>query len=363
MEIGIIGLPRSGKTTVFLALGGESARVAASRAGYADPVVATVPIPDKRVDALAALVGCARAVHAMVRYTDLPGLPPEQIERRHGLPDSHLQYLARVDALLAVIRAFDDGSGIPVQIEADRESLETELIVTDLERVEKRRQKLQKHVGRVSGKEREEAEIELAGLAKVYEALEQGRPARIVDLADREEVPLRSLGLVSQKPVAWLLNIDEQALENGMDRTAPLIEKGLGARAVCTQVDGEMEKEIAELDDGSREEFMAGYGISEPAASKVVTTCFRLLGRIQFFTANEKEAHAWTVPEGATALEAAAAVHSDFARGFIRAEIVAFEKLQEAGSLAEARRNGSLRAEGKNHVVRDGDVIQFLFHA
>jgi hypothetical protein len=362
MEIGIIGLPRSGKTTTFLALGGQSAREAASHAGHADPVVATVAVPDKRVEELARLVGSARVVHAMVRYTDLPGLTPEQIERRHGLPDSHLAYLGGVDALLAVIRAFDDGSGVPIQIERDIESLETELILTDLQRAEARREKLQKTIARVGGKEREEAEIEMAGIGKVLAALNEGRPARTVELADREEVSLRSLALVSQKPVAWVLNVDEQVLASSSDLTAPLRSKGLGPHAICAQVDAEMEKEIAELDEASRTEFLASYGIAEPAADRIVSLCFRLLGRILFFTANDKEAHAWTVREGATALEAAGTVHSDFARGFIRAEVVGWDQLQRVGSCAAARKNGTLRAEGKNYIVRDGDVIQFLFH-
>jgi len=324
--------------------------------------VATVAVPDKRVEELARLTSSARAVHAMVRYTDLPGLTPEQIERRHGLPDSHIAYLGRVDALLAVIRAFDDGSGVPIQVERDIESLETELVLTDLQRLEARREKLAKTIGRVAGKEREEAEIEMAGVAKFLAALNDGRPARTVELADREDVALRSLGLVSQKPVAWVLNVDERVLAASGDLAAPLLAKGLGPHAVCAQVDAEMEKEIAELDAASRAEFLAGYGIAEPAADKIVALCFRLLGRILFFTANEKEAHAWTLRQGATALEAAGTVHSDFARGFIRAEVVSWENLRKAGSFAAARKTATLRAEGKNYVVHDGDVIQFLFH-
>ena len=363
MEIGIIGLPRSGKTTVFLALGGDSAREAASRAHHTDPVVATVAVPDERLEGVAAVFHSVRAVHAMIRYTDLPGLPPEQIERRHGLPDSHLQYLARVEALLAVIRAFDDGSGVPIRIERDIESLETELILTDLQRVEHRRERLEKTIQKVAGKEREDAEIEMAGLVKIHAALNEGRPARGVELTDREEIALRSLGLVSRKPIAWVLNVNEKTVAGSPDLTARLIAKGLGPHALCVQMNGEMEKEIAELDEASRTEFLAGYGINEPAARKIVALCFRLLGCIVFFTAAEKEAHAWTLRDGATALEAAGAVHTDFARGFIRAEVVAWDDLKEAGAVAGARKKGTLRAEGKNYIVRDGDVILFLFHS
>ena len=363
MEIGIIGLPRSGKTTVFLALGGQSARVAASHAGHSDPVIATVPVPDPRLEEVAAIFKSPKVVHAMVRYTDLPGLPPEAVERHHGLPDSHIQYLARVDALLAVVRAFDDGSGVPVQIERDIESLETELLLTDLQRVEGRRERLEKTIAKTSGREREANEIELAGLLKVQAALNAGRPARTVELDDREDVALRSLSLVSQKPIAWVINADEktQAAAGG-DLTAPLSAKGLGPRALCIQINGEMEKEIAELDEASRTEFLAGYGIDEPASSKIVRLCFRLLGCIVFFTAAEKEAHAWTIREGQTALDAAGSVHSDFAKGFIKAEVVGFDDLHAAGSFAAARKHGTLRAEGKTYVVRDGDVILFLFH-
>jgi len=363
MEIGIIGLPRSGKTTVFLALGGESARLAASHAGHTDPVIATVPVPDKRVEELAVIVNSPKVVHAMVRYTDLPGLPPEQIKRRHGLPDSHVQYLGRVDALLAVIRAFDDGSGVPVQIERDIESLETELVLTDLQRVESRREKIEKTISKVAGKERENAEIELAGLTKVHAALNEGRSACRVELTDREEISLRSLALISRKPIAWVVNVDEQTLAASTDLTAPLIAKDPSPHVVCAQIDGEMEKEIAELDEASRNEFLASFGITEPAAKKIIALCSRLLGSIAFFTANEKEAHAWTLREGATAVEAAATVHSDFAQGFIRAEVAAWEDLKQAGSYAAARKTGHVRAEGKTYVVRDGDVIQFLFHS
>jgi len=362
MEIGIVGLPRSGKTTVFLALGGDSAREAASHAGHSDPVIATVPVPDGRVEELAEIAGSKRAVHAMVRYTDLPGLAPDQIKRHHGLPDTHLQYLGKVDALLAVIRAFDDGSGVPIEVERDMESLETELVVTDLERVEKRREGLEKTIRRVGGREREEAQIELAAVEKVLSALNEGRPARVVDLTDREAAAIRSLALLSQKPIAWVLNVDENTAAEGKRLSASLEKKGLGPRAILTAVNAEMEKEIGELDEESRSEFLAGYGIEEPAAGKIVTLCFGLLGRIQFFTANEKEAHAWTLRDGASALEAAAAVHTDFAKGFIRAEVVAWEDLKQAGSLAAARKSGALRAEGKDYIVRDGDVIQFLFN-
>jgi len=363
MEIGIIGLPRSGKTIVFRALGGQSVREAASRAGHDDPVIATVPVPDPRLEEVAAIFGSPKVVHAMVCYTDLPGLPPEQIERQHGLPDSHFQYLGRVDALLAVIRAFDDGSGVPIQVERDIESLETELILTDLQRVEGRRERLEKTIGKTSGKEREAAEIELAGLQKVQAALNAGRPARGVELTDREEVALRSLALVSRKPIAWVINVDDQtAAAGGGDLAGRISAKGLGPHALCVQLNGEMESEIAELDEASRQEFLAGYGIDEPASRKIVTLCFRLLGCIVFFTAAEKEAHAWTLREGQTALEAAGAVHTDFARGFIKAEVVSWEDLHQAGSCAATRKNGTLRIEGKNYVVRDGDVMLFLFH-
>lgn len=363
MEIGIIGLPRSGKTTVFLALGGQSARDAAARARHGEPIVATIAVPDTRVEKLARIVGSARTAHAMVRYTDLPGLPPEQIERRHGLPDSHLQYLGRVDALLAVIRAFDDGTGVPIEVERDMESLETELVVTDLQRVENRRGRLERTIHRLGGQEREAAQLELVALQKVHEALDDGKPARTVDLDDREEVALRGLALLSRKPIAWLVNWDEKTRSESPDLLERLVQGNLGTHAVCAQIDAEMEKEISEIEEESRAEFFESYGIDEPAASRIVALCFRLLDRIQFFTANEKEAHAWTLRKGATALEAAATVHSDFARGFIKAEVVAWEDLERAGSLAAARKEGSLRAEGKSYIVRDGDVIQFLFHS
>jgi GTP-binding protein YchF len=357
MEIGIVGLPQSGKTTAFLALGGESARVAAERAHHQDPVIATVPVPDERVEKLASLAESKRAVHAMIGYTDLPGLPPDMIERQHGLPDTHLQYLGRVEALLAVVRAFDDGTGLPITVEADRETIETELVVTDLQRVENRVEKLERTIHRVSGREREEGEVELAALKKVQVALNEGRPARIVDLEDREEVILRGMALLSQKPIAWLLNVNAEA------DSAPEIEASkLGRNEILLQLDAEMEKEIEELDEESRAEFMESYGIEEPAVRKVAEACYRLLGRITFFTANEKEAHAWSLAEGGTALDAAGTVHSDFASGFIRAEVVGWSDLVKAGSLAEARKQNLLRAEGKHYVVQDGDVIQFLFH-
>jgi ribosome-binding ATPase YchF (GTP1/OBG family) len=166
-----------------------------------------------------------------------------------------------VDALLAVIRAFDDRSGVPIQIERDIESLETELILTDLQRVEARREKLAKTIAKVAGKEREAAEREVAGLLKIYAALNEGRSARGVELSDREEVALRSLGLVSQKPIAWMINVDEQALAASTDLTATIAATRLGAHSLCVQLDAEMEKEIGELDEALRDEFLATYGI------------------------------------------------------------------------------------------------------
>lgn len=358
MEIAILGLPQSGKTTTFLALGGESARVAAERAHHSDPVVATIAIPDNRVDRLAEMAGSGRAVHASLATTDLPGLPPEHIERQHGLPDKHLQYLGSVDALLAVIRAFDNGTGIPIRVEADRETIETELIVTDLQRIEKRHEKLQRTIHRVSGHEREEGEIELSAVGKIHVALDEGRPVRTVELTDREEVATRGMALLSQKPIAWVLNVSGE--EGGP--TIPPIPEDLGSQEVFAWLDAETEKEIAELDEESRADFMESYGIDEPATVRIAATCFQLLDRITFFSANEKEAHAWTVGSGATAVEAAGAIHSDFASGFIRAEVVAWSELEAAGSVSAARKANKIRAEGKNYIVQEGDVIQFLFH-
>jgi hypothetical protein len=362
MEIGIVGLPRSGKTTVFQALGGPSAHEAAARAGHNDPIVATVPVPDDRLERLAQIVRSGRVVHAMVRYTDLPGLPLEAIERAHGLPDSHIQYLGRVDALLAVIRAFDDGSGEPVRIDSDIQTVETELALTDLERVERRLEKLEKTVGKVSGKDREDAELELATLRKIHAVLNEGRPARIVELTDREDLAIRTLSLLSLKPIAWLINVDENTAGAQTELLASLESRDWGRRAAAARLNAEMEKEISELDEESRAEFLAGYGIEDPASHKILTLCFRLLGQMVFFTAGEKEANAWTIPAGAKAPQAAGAVHSDFEKGFIRAEVVAWEDLEKAGSMAAARRTGAARTEGKNYVVRDGDVMLFLFH-
>ena len=365
MQIAIVGLAGAGKTTVFNSLTGGHAETG----GYGGLTlhVGTVKVPDARLDRLAEIFKPKKIVQADVTYADLPA-PPAAAEGRAGtdeLPAEHLARLRDSDALLHVVRAFEDpahphpdGSIDPVR---DIERLDLEFTISDLGSVERRLERLGAAGRHGTPAERDANEREEAILRRLHEALSAGRPIRDVDLAAEEERTLRGFGFLTQKPVLVLLNVGEGDIARESEIVAGVSGRYEHRRTLVDALSAKIEMELGELEPDEAAVFMEELGLPESSLGRVIRLSYQLLGLISFLTAGPDEVRAWPVPDGATAVDAAGVIHTDLARGFIRAETVAYEDLIELGSTAEARRHGKLRAEGRTYSVRDGDVLEILF--
>jgi GTP-binding protein YchF len=363
MEIAIVGLARSGKTTVFNALTRGHAPIGTYTA-EAEMHVGAVKVPDERLDRLATLFGAKKAVHADVQFVDIPGSLTWRGAGRGEGPGAQAQAaLDRVDALVHVVRAFQndtvphpDGS---VDAARDIETLNLELVFADLAVVDRRLERLDTVVRSTRAGEREAGEKELALLKRVKEGFEQEKPLHTQGLTAEEMRSLANYNLLSAKPLLALLNIGEEDVSRSGEIEAEYQGRAHGAvAAVC----GKLEMELNDLSDEEAPEFRAGLGLAEPAAERVARLIIDLLGLITFFTGNEEECRAWPVAKDTPVLKAAGRVHSDMERGFIRAEVIRWDELLKLGSLAEARKYGVLRGEGKTYPVQDGDVVHILFN-
>lgn len=365
MQIAIVGLAGSGKTTVFNTL----TRGHAETGGFGGVTlnVGVVKVPDERLDRLAAIFKPKKIVQADVTYVDLPAPPPSS-EGHIGteeLPADHLARLRDSDALLHVVRAFEDtsnphldGSVDPVR---DIERLDLEFLLADLSMAERRLERLAGTGRHGTPAEREAAEREEGVLRRIHTGLGAGRPIRDMALDLDEEKAIRGFRFLTQKPVLVLLNIGEGDLA-----TAPDLVGRVGAgyehqHALVAALSARIEMELGELDADEAAAFMQELGIGESGLDRVIALSYRLLGLISFLTAGPDEVRAWPIRDGSVAVEAAGAIHTDLAKGFIRAETVAYEDLLKLGSMAEARKAGRLRSEGKTYRVRDGDVLEILF--
>lgn len=363
VQLVLIGLPQSGKTTVFNALTGAHAATGTFSGVEDEPNLATVKVPDPRLDVLTQLFKPRRTVPAEIQYWDVAGLAKGIHER--GLGGRLLGYLQQASALVHVVRAFDDptvphpeGSVDPLR---DIETINMELLFVDLAMVDKRLQRIRAMIPKLRGQEREAHEREGAVLERLHRALSDGIPIRAIELQPDEEKLLRGFGFLTQKPLLILLNLGEERLSEAETLLAAASERLTGPGIAVEALPGKLEAELAQLapDEAA---FMQELGISEPARNRVIRTSYRLLGLISFFTVGPDEVRAWTIRRGATAVEAAGTIHSDLAQGFIRAEVVHYDDLVRAGSLTEARKLGALRLEGRNYVVEDGDVVHILFN-
>jgi ribosome-binding ATPase len=356
MEIGITGLSGAGKSTVFNALARAHAQIGTFTAAQSEPNRAVVKVPDARVDVLADIFKPKSIKPAEVQFVDVAGLA-----KGAGLESAAaiLGHLRTVDALLIVLGAFQDGAEDAL---ADLDSIETEFVLSDLEIVDKRLDRLEREVRMARGDdaERQIKARELEVLARLKAALEAEQPVRTLELAPEEEKLLRGYALLSAKPALAVLNTGDEVVDPGV--LAELAAGTAARRIEWIAIAGRLEMELAELDPTEAGEFMEAMGVEELAAGRVIQASYRLLDLISFLTAGADEVRAWTIRRGSTAVDAAAAIHSDLARGFIRAEVVLYEDLVAAGSFPEARKRGKLRSEGKTYVVRDGDVINVLFN-
>jgi ribosome-binding ATPase len=365
MQIAIIGLTGSGKTTVFNTL----TRGHAETGGYGGVTmnVGVVKVPDERLDRLAEIFKPKKIVHADVTYVDLPA-PPASTEGHVGteeLPAEHLARLRDSDALLHVVRAFEDPSHPhpegSVDAARDLERLDLEFILADLAMADRRLERLSTSGRHGTQAEREANEREERILQRLKVALEAGSPIRDVELEADDEKQIRGFRFLSQKPVLVLLNVGEGNLPRASELVS-LIEGAYRHRnALVDSLSARIEMELGELEPDEAAVFMEELGIAESGLDRVIALSYRLLGLVSFLTAGPDEVRAWPIVDGASAVDAAGVIHTDLAKGFIRAETVAYEDLLELGSMAEAKKAGRLRSEGKTYRVRDGDVIEILF--
>jgi GTP-binding protein YchF len=365
MQIAIVGLAGSGKTTVFNTL----TRGHAETGGFGgmELHVGVVKVPDERLDRLAAIFKPKKIVQADVTYVDLPA-PPASSEGHVGTEDLPAEHLARLrdsDALLHVVRAFEDpanphpeGSVDPGR---DLDRLDTEFLLADLALVDRRLERLKTSGRHGTAAEREANEREEAILVRLKAALEAGSPIRDVELEPEEEKAIRGFRFLTQKPVLILLNVGEGDLGAAPERVQAVAASYDHRNAIVDALSARIEMELGELEPDEAAVFMEELGIAESSLDRVIALSYRLLGLISFLTAGPDEVRAWPIRDGSTAVDAAGAIHTDLAKGFIRAETVAYDDLLELGSMAEAKKAGKLRSEGKTYRVRDGDVVEILF--
>jgi GTP-binding protein YchF len=361
LKAGIVGLPNVGKSTLFNALVANAQAQAANFPFCTiEPNSGVVAVPDERLQQLASLSSSREIVPTRVEFVDIAGLV-KGASKGEGLGNKFLANIREVDAIVHVVRCFENDDVIHVSGSVDplldAEVINLELALSDLAQVEKRRERLKKQL-RTS----KEAQQEEDALVRIQAVLEQGGAARSVTLSDEESPLVKPLGLLTAKPVVYATNVAEDDLATGnafVEQVRALAEReGAGTVTISAQV----EAELIELPEQERAEFLEGLGVSEGGLRSLIRATYALLGLRTYFTTGEKETRAWTIRSGMTAPQAAGVIHTDFERGFIRAQTIGWRQLLEAGSLAEARNRGWLRSEGKEYVVAEGDVMEFLFN-
>ena len=349
MKIGIVGLPGAGKTTIFNALTGSAADTSAYSGGSGEPNLAVVKVPDSRLERLSAMYKPKKTTHAQVEYVDVAGTIPVKEHEQKGSLDKFLTLLRPVDAILHVVRGFEL-HGTPPDPQRDVDDFEAELVLADLIIAEKRLERLRKEVQK--GKKGDPRELEL--LDEAVKLLNEGKPLRPhTELANAPE--LKGYAFLSAKPCIVVLNIGDEIPYGKIQVRAP---EGVP----MLEIKGRLEMELSELSEDEAQEFRGDLGLSEPATFQLIRTSHKLLGLISFFTVGEDEVRAWNIRQGTTAQRAAGVIHTDIERGFIRAEVVAYDDLEAAGSYSSAQKAGKVRLEGKEYIVQDGDIINFRFN-
>ncbi len=367
-KCGIVGLPNVGKSTLFNAL---TQTAAAEAANYPfctiEPNVGEVPVPDTRLDKIAEMTNPESVVPTRLTFVDIAGLV-KGASKGEGLGNQFLAHIREVDAIAYVLRCFDDSDVTHVEGRidplADAETVETELMLADMESLEKRIEPLEK---KIRGQDKE-AKKTLALVETALAQLREGKPARLANVPDEDRATFRTLNLLTSKRVLYVCNVDEASAATGNGYSRQVEDQvaaqagGSGPKAPAVVViSARIEAELAQLDQAERDEYLRELGLEEPGLNRLIRAGYELLDLITFFTTGPKEARAWTVQQGATAPQAAGQIHTDFEKGFIRAETISYDDFISLGGEAGAKEAGKMRLEGKDYIVRDGDLMHFRF--
>ena len=364
MKLGVVGLPNVGKSTLFNAITNAGAQAENYPFCTIEPNTGVVPVPDRRLDVLAEMFHPKKVTPATIEFVDIAGLV-KGASRGEGLGNKFLSHIREVDAIVHVVRCFDDENIIHVDGSVDPgrdiETINLELIFADMDTVQKRKEKAEK--GFRGGDKSAAAEAELA--ARLYDHLESGKPARTLECSDEEKLIMNGWFLLTTKPVIYAANIAEDDLGKddsliGYVNSVREVASAEGAEVIV--ISAAIEQDIASMSPEEKAEFIDELGIGQSGLDRLITASYRLLGLISFLTAGEDECRAWTIVNGTKAPQAAGKIHTDFEKGFIRAEIVPFETLAELGSMTACREKGLVRSEGKEYVMKDGDVTLFRFN-
>ena len=362
MKLGIVGLPNVGKSTMFNSITKAGAECANYPFCTIEPNVGVVPVPDERLDALTKMYNPQKTTHAVVEFVDIAGLV-KGASKGEGLGNKFLSHIRETDAIVEVVRCFEDSNVVHVDGSVDPvrdiETINLELIFADIETVNKRLDKARKNL-KADKKYQEEIDL----LEKIKTSLENGISARAIDYTKEEQELVKDMFLLTTKPILYIANVSEEQIENpeNDENVKKVKEYALKENAEVIPLCVKIEEELSGLDDNDKKEMLEALGLEESGLDKVIKKSYDLLGLMSFLTAGEPEVRAWTIKKGTKAPQAAGKIHSDIERGFIKAEVVSFEDLMKEGSMVAAREKGLVRQEGKEYIMQDGDIVLFKFN-